>query len=252
MGRDRGGRIGNLTYVLVHGAWHGGWCYREVARLLRAAGHEVFTPTLTGLGERSHLRGQPINLETHVQDIANVLLWEDLHNVVLAGHSYGGMVVTGVADRLAERISALVYLDAFVPERSGDSLFSLSGPSVVETFKSANTDGLTIAPIPAAAFEVVEAKRAWVDQKCVRHPVATTLQALELSGRYLSVARKLYVLATGWGDVPFRAIRDRLDRDASWQMHELPCGHDLMIDMPGETARLLAGLAQSPSTGEEP
>lgn len=235
----------------MHGAWHGGWCYRDVARLLRAAGHEVFTPTLTGLGERSHLRGHPINLETHVQDIANVLLWEDLHNVVLAGHSYGGMVVTGVADRLAERISALVYLDAFVPERSGDSLFSLSGPSVIETFKTAAPDGLSIAPLPAAAFAVVEDKRAWVDQKCVNHPVATTLQGLKLSGRYSSVPRKHYVIATGWGDAPFRATAERLGKDASWQVHELPCGHDLMIDMPGETARLLAGLAQSVSIGED-
>ncbi|MEA2679624.1 MAG: hypothetical protein QOK03_1346 [Candidatus Binataceae bacterium] len=86
------------TFVLVHGAWHGGWCYKPVARLLRNAGHEVYTPTLTGLGERSHLMSPTIDLATHVKDIVNVLRWEELSDVVLAGHSYGGMVITGVAD----------------------------------------------------------------------------------------------------------------------------------------------------------
>jgi pimeloyl-ACP methyl ester carboxylesterase len=235
--------IRNSSYVLVHGAFHGGWCYRDVARSLRAAGHEVFTPTLTGLGERSHLRGHPINLGTHVQDVVNVLLWEDLYSVVLVGHSYGGMVVTGVADRLTERISALVYLDAFVPEGAHDSVFSLSGPSVIESLKGASADGLSIAPFPAEIFGVVEAKRAWVDEKCVSHPVATSLQTLDLSGRYLAVPRKHYVLATGWGDAPFRSTWERFSKDDSWHVHELPCGHDVMIDMPDEITRLLAALA---------
>jgi pimeloyl-ACP methyl ester carboxylesterase len=242
-GLRKGGRISAQSYVLVHGAFHGGWCYRDVARSLRAAGHEVFTPTLTGLGERSHSRSHPINLETHVQDIVNVLLWEDLHSVVLVGHSYGGMVITGVADRLAERMSALVYLDAFVPEGNHDSLFSLAGPSVIETFKGASADGRSIAPISAEAFGVVEAKRAWVDEKCVGHPVSTTLQALELSGRYLTVPNKHYVLATGWGDAPFRRYWERFSKDDSWHVHQMPCGHDVMIDMPEEIAGLLATLA---------
>src|ERR1700756_204560 len=97
------------TFVLVHGGGHGGWCYRKVARLLREAGHEVFTPTLTGLAERSHLVSPSTDLETHIADIVNLLAWEDLQDIILVGHSYGGMVITGVADRAADRIAELVY-----------------------------------------------------------------------------------------------------------------------------------------------
>lgn len=104
------------NFVLVHGAWHGGWCWKRVARILRAKGHEVYTPSLTGLAERSHLVNRNVNLETHILDIVNLLQWEELSDVVLCGHSYGGQVITGAADRSADRIGALVYLDAFVPE----------------------------------------------------------------------------------------------------------------------------------------
>src|SRR4029434_2852764 len=109
------------TYVLVHGAWHGGCCWARVARLLRDAGHEVYTPTLTGLGERAHLARPETDLETHVQDVAAVLESEERRQVRLGGHSYGGMVITGVAARTSGRIAHLVYLDAFVPE-AGKSL----------------------------------------------------------------------------------------------------------------------------------
>jgi pimeloyl-ACP methyl ester carboxylesterase len=115
------------NFVLVHGAWIGGWCWRPNAQALRKAGHEVFTPTLTGLGERSHLMNPSINLDTHVADIVNVIKHEELSDIVLVGHSYGGMVVTGVADTLADKIRSLVYLDAFVPE-SGQALVDLAPP----------------------------------------------------------------------------------------------------------------------------
>jgi pimeloyl-ACP methyl ester carboxylesterase len=104
------------TFVLVHGAWHGGWCYARVARLLRAAGHDVYTPTLTGVGERAHLAALSMTLTTHVRDIVNVLEYENLSDVILCGHSYGGMVITGVAAAAGERIRTLFYLDAFLPE----------------------------------------------------------------------------------------------------------------------------------------
>src|SRR5882757_3357550 len=119
------------TIVLVHGAWHGGWCYRRVADLLRADGHRVYVPTLTGLGERSHLLTRSINLSTHIADIANLLRWEDLQRIVLVGHSYGGMVVTGVADAMAERVSSLVYLDAFLPT-AGKSFHDIIPAEVAE------------------------------------------------------------------------------------------------------------------------
>src|SRR5271167_937589 len=103
------------TFVLVHGAWHGGWCYKRVAQLLREAGHEIYTPTLTGVGERVHLMTPAVTLDTHIQDILNVIRFEELADVVLCGHSYGGMVITGVADKVPDKIRSLVYLDAFVP-----------------------------------------------------------------------------------------------------------------------------------------
>src|ERR1700677_1066166 len=109
------------TFVLVHGGWHGGWCYSRLGRILRRAGHDVYTPTLTGLGERSHLSYMPINLDTHILDVQNVILWEDLSDVVLCGHSYGGLVISGVADRIPERIDSLVFIEAVLPE-DGDSL----------------------------------------------------------------------------------------------------------------------------------
>ena len=136
------------NFVLVHGAWVGGWCWRSNAQALRRAGHEVYTPTLTGLGERSHLLSPSINLDTHVTDILNVFQHEELSDVVLVGHSYGGMVVTGVADVLPDNIKSLVYLDAFVPE-NGQSLLSLL-PSGGPAPKAVNE--YCLAPLPAAEF----------------------------------------------------------------------------------------------------
>jgi len=115
-----------FTFVIVHGAWGGGWAFKEVERLLRADGHLVYRPTLTGQGERVHLSGPDVSLSTHIQDVVNVIEWEDLHDVVLVGHSYGGMVVTGVADRVPDRIGHLIYLDAMVPE-DGESVNTTGG-----------------------------------------------------------------------------------------------------------------------------
>jgi pimeloyl-ACP methyl ester carboxylesterase len=125
--------VNGQTIVLVHGAWHGGWCYGRVADLLRAAGHRVYTPTLTGLGERSHLLTPSVDLSTHIADIINMIRWEDIRQIVLVGHSYGGMVVTGAADAMTDRVSALVYLDAFLPT-AGRSFHDILPPEVAEGF----------------------------------------------------------------------------------------------------------------------
>ena len=120
------------TFVLVHGAWHGSWCWKRVRRALQARGHEVFTPTLTGVGERSHLLAPQVDLDTHINDVVNCVKWEELSDVVLCGHSYGGCVIRGAADRIADRIGALVYLDAFVPE---------TGRSLHDTLPQKTRDG---------------------------------------------------------------------------------------------------------------
>lgn len=230
--------------VLVHGAWHGGWCYRRVADRLRAAGRRVYTPTLTGLGERSHLLTPAVNLETHIADIANLIRWEDLHGIVLVGHSYGGMVVTGVADALRDRVAALVYLDAFLPA-AGKSLHEIVPAEVAEAQvqSAAASGGLTVPPIPAAAFNVNEADREWMDSLCTPHPLATLTQPIELTGAHASIAIKSYVLATN-NPVPLFAEHARtMRREPTCKSYELPCGHDVMLDLPRETAAIIEEAA---------
>lgn len=231
------------TIVLVHGAWHGGWCYRDVARLLRAQGHEVFIPTLTGLGERSHLRNLPVNLSTHIEDVVNLCLWEDLRDVVLVGHSYGGIVVTGAADRIADRVARLVYLDAFVPQ-DGDSLATMIGEEGLKFLRTLLTpDGLSFRPFSAEAWGVVDDKRAWVDGKCCNHPVATMFEPIRLDGAFGDKPRR-YVLATGSGSSErsaFTRFYDRFQSDPAWDVRSIASGHDMMVDMPEETARVIIG-----------
>lgn len=228
--------------VLVHGAWHGGWCWSRVARRLRAGGHEVHVPTLTGLGERSHLLDRRIDLDTHVEDVLGVLRWEELGDVVLCGHSYGGMVVSGVADRAPERVAALVYLDAYVP-RDGQSLFDLQLPERRDGLVAAAQArgwGWLLPPTPAEVFAVNEADRAWVDRQCVPHPLACFAQPIRLSGGIGRVGRRLYVQAAGYAPSAFALIAEQLRQDAAWRVETLPCGHDAMVDMPDAVAALLA------------
>src|SRR5437762_6823714 len=144
------------SFVLTHGAWHGSWCWKRVRRLLQAQGHDVFTPTLTGVGERSHLLSRDVNLETHIDDVTNVIRWEELSDVVLCGHSYGGAVISGVADRVPNRIGALVYLDAFVLE-NGQSLHDTLPPAqrtLQIELAGRHGDGWKVPPIPGEVFNV--------------------------------------------------------------------------------------------------
>jgi pimeloyl-ACP methyl ester carboxylesterase len=168
------------TFLLIHGGWHGGWCWKKVTAHLRAAGHEVFTPTLTGLGERAHLATPQIGLETHLQDVLGVLEHEDLREVVLVGHSYGGMVIAGVAARAPERLRHLAYLDAFVPE-VGQSLWDLlTDPAARERFEGlARTEGdgwrIPLPWEPALRNWGVadEADLRWMIPRMSPHPIKT-------------------------------------------------------------------------------
>jgi pimeloyl-ACP methyl ester carboxylesterase len=231
------------TFVLVHGSWHGGWCYARVARLLRAAGHDVFTPTLTGMGERSHLAGLDINLDMHVRDIVNVFEYEELADVILCGHSYAGMVITGVAGEIPERIRCLFYLDAFVP-LSGQSFFDVVTQDVVTWFLSlAAQNGGKVPPIPAASFNVNAADAARVDAICVPQSIASYAQAVRVGAEAVRVARRVYVFASANGMQTFRPFYERLLEDPAWAVHSVPCGHDIMLDKPSELADLLAAEA---------
>lgn len=228
------------TYVLVHGAWHGGWCWVRVAERLRAAGHTVFTPTLSGLADRAHLLAPTISLQTHIRDVADLLRWEELRDVVLVGHSYGGMVIAGAADRAAERIKTLVFLDAFTPKH-GECAMDLRTPEqAAATFEAARArgQGWRIPPTPAATFLVNQADRAWVDAKCTDLPLACFTERLHLSGAAERIADRVYIRASGYPSVPFdTALADA--RAAGWPCHEVPVGHDVMVDAPAQLTAIL-------------
>jgi pimeloyl-ACP methyl ester carboxylesterase len=230
------------TFVLVHGAWHGGWCFKRVAQILRKGGHQVFTPTLTGLGERSHLMSPGIDLDTHIQDIVNVFHWEELSDVVLCGHSYGGMVITGVSDRIADKVRSLVYLDAFVPA-NGQSVTDFLPPDLMSGMRDdarQNGGGYLLTPIPAEVFKLNERDAGWVDRMCVKHPLACFEQKIRLTGAFFQVPRHSYVLATGYGPPqPFIAVAERLKQNKNWKVANFSCGHDVMLDLPQETAEVL-------------
>src|SRR5713226_6601021 len=160
------------TFVLVHGAWHGGWCWRRVVDILERKGHKVFTPTLTGLGERSHLMSRDINLDTHIADVVNVFKWEDLKDAVLVGHSYAGWVISGVVEQVLPRVRSIVFLDAFMPEGDG-TRFIDNAPEVSRRVTLAAFErGEVSLPAPTAAtFDVNEKDRSWVDSKMTPQPL---------------------------------------------------------------------------------
>ena len=231
------------TFVLVHGAWHGGWCWRRVADLLERQGHKVFSPTLTGLGERSHLMRAGIDVSTHVTDIVNVLKWESLTNVVLCGHSYGGMVVSGVAEKAGSAIASIVFLDAFVPE-NGDSMAALTSQAVRDNLKAASERGdLGVPPRPAAAFLVNEKDQAWVDSLCGPQPIGTMMEKLTITGARERIAKKAYIRAGAYPNPGFDIAYARVKADKSWRTYEVPCGHDVMVDMPERLAEILTEVA---------
>ena len=199
---------------------------------------------VTGLGERSHLLTRSINLSTHITDITNMIRWEDLQQVVLVGHSYGGMVATGVADAMSDKVSALVYLDAFLPT-AGKSLHDILPTEVAEAqvHSARASGGLSVPPIPAAAFNVNEEDRLWVDSLCTPHPLGTLTQPIELTGSHARIANKSYVLATK-NPIPFfQDFARSMRSERSSISCELPCGHDVMIDLPKETAAIIEEAA---------
>ena len=233
------------TFVLLHGAWHGGWCYSRVARLLRSKGYDVFTPTLTGLGERSHLASPAINASTHVQDVLNVIAFEGLNDIVLVGHSYGGQIITAVADAVPDKVRSLVYLDAFVGE-DGKSIFDMDSPAATAAYidMAQSNGGGTVPPLPSTVFGVNSVDQAWVDSRCTPGSLATWSERLSLTGRHKLITNRSYVLATG-GNGPFKPVYDRVRAEGGWRTYEFDCGHDVMVDMPQQTVDILELAATS-------
>jgi pimeloyl-ACP methyl ester carboxylesterase len=233
------------TYLLVHGAWGGNHSWRDFAPILWAAGHEVFTPCLTGLGERVHLARPETNLSDHIQDVLNVIEYQDLHDIVLVGHSYGGMVVTGVADRAPDRIRHLVYEDAFLP-RDGESCWPAE-----RVEQSVGEDGWSVLrpevlpetgpPGPANAGQLI--RRSAQPARTLDEPVHLSRRTEEHD------FSRTYVKAAGRPKTPederrgsFWEAAARVSADSAWRYFELPCGHGIHRELPKEFAGILLAL----------
>lgn len=231
------------TVVLVHGGWFGGWVWKYVTPHLRDAGHEVFTPTLTGLGERVHLATPDVGLGTHIQDIINVLEYEDLQQVVLVGHSYGGMVITGVADRAASRIEQLIYIDAFVPE-DGQSLHDLT-PAPAETRRyyqelaASQGDGWRIPLEPEWRTGPLDLL-PWLNERWTDHPLKCFEEPLTLHCPEQAPPPRTYIRCTE--NHATGMLFEKFATAPDWRVRELAAEHAAMVSAPQKLARLLLEL----------
>jgi pimeloyl-ACP methyl ester carboxylesterase len=233
-------------FVIVHGAWGGAYSWnRWVVPRLREAGHAVFTPTLTGLGERAHLANPDVTLDTHVQDVANVLFYEDLTEVILVGHSYGGMVITGVAGRAPERLAQLVYLDAFVPE-DGQSLVDLTGPEGAARTRAAaeaEGDGWRVPGMPPPPSTPADLL-AWTTPRRNMQPLRTFTDPVRLSNGPIQLPRTYVYCSAKDGNDAFLKFATRLQSDPAWRYYDVPTGHNLMYSAVDETVRILREVAE--------
>jgi pimeloyl-ACP methyl ester carboxylesterase len=229
------------AFVLVHGGTHGGWCWSRVAGRLRAAEHLVFTPTMTGLGERYHLTGPSVNLDTHIQDLVGVLEWEDLRETVLVAHSYGGYPVTGAVDRIPERVGQIIYLDALIG-RSGTALFDLAPPeTTAEKIATAHEvgGGMVLAGLDVERYGITDpGDRGWVTERITPQPLSTYTTRLRLE----------HPVGNGKPCSFIRCTQPRLASveeshqfagQVGLSLVEITAGHDAMVTAPAELSDLL-------------
>lgn len=232
------------TFVLVHGTGHGGWCWQKVANILRSSGSRVYAQTLTGVGDRSHLLDCGVDLSTHITDVANLLFYEDLSDVILVGHSYSGMVITGVATEVPERLGQLIYLDAYVPEE-GECEVDLWPQELKDemNFDSAKSRGLRPPPSPEL-MGINDPKLAeWVRERTTQHPMDTYTQPVPKGNKQsVSIPRAFISCTTGPLASLFGRFADKA-RDENWQVREIETGHDAMLTAPDEVVRNLLELA---------
>ncbi|MGH3319152.1 MAG: alpha/beta fold hydrolase [Streptosporangiaceae bacterium] len=235
-----------LTFVLVHGGFHGGWCWRRVADRMRAAGHRVFTPTLTGLGERAHLLDERVGVETFVADVVGVLEAEELTDVVLVGHSHGGMSITGAADRVPDRIRRLVYLDALIVE-DGHTGFDEIPPGVVaERIDQAKefSGGVAMPPFSPDAFAVTDpADSAWLRRRLTPHPVRSYRDTVALRHPVGNGLPCTYIACTHPFYPPLESSRRWARARSDWEWREIGTGHDAMIIAPEMLTQTLIDTA---------
>jgi len=234
------------NYVLVHGTWGGGWYWRDVAELLRAKGHRVFTPTLTGLGERAHLVSRATDLDTHIADVAAVIACEQLSDVVLVGTSYAGLVISGVADRMPQQISALIYLNAALPTNGQCMLDTVSAERRAAVVKLADDEGdgyrIPTSLVLDTGIADEAARRDFLSRMSP-HPLPSLLQPIRLTGKYLGVAQKAYVLATKKISHRFAEYHAWAKQEPGWTAREIASYHYPMVTEPEATAELLMTFA---------
>jgi len=234
------------TFVLVHGAWHGGWCWSRVTDRLRAAGHQVFTPTQTGLGERKHLLSKDITLDTFAKDITNVIEAEELNKIVLVGHSFGGLAISGVADAMPERIRHLVYLDSLMVEGGKSPFDSLPADVVAARRKAAeeSSGGLSLPNPPPSAFGVSDATDTeWVKRRLTPHPLGTYTSKQNIKGPVGNNLPRTYIHCTNPSYAALQASRDWVRSQPGWRWAEIATGHDAMVTAPDELTRMLIGVS---------
>jgi pimeloyl-ACP methyl ester carboxylesterase len=232
------------TFLVAHGAWSAGWAWKKMHPLMAAAGHRLVTPTYTGLGEREHLANPAIDLETHIQDMLGVIKFEQLEDFVLIGHSYGGMVATGVADRVPERISRLIYLDAFVP-RDGQAMVDLlSGDAAAQLRAAAKSgDGWRIAPSPIPPDTSAEDAQ-WIHALRLPQPIRTLETPIHLQHGDTRIARSyVYYTRIGTGD-PFHAFAARAKAER-WDYRELDASHSAHVTAPQALMSLLNSIVSA-------
>ncbi|HEY1545290.1 MAG TPA: alpha/beta fold hydrolase [Xanthobacteraceae bacterium] len=232
------------TFMLVHGAYHGGWCWRRVADHLEARGHKVYAPSLTGNGDRSHLMSKEINLDTQIADIANLVTWEDLHDICLVAHSFGGWPASGALEMIHDRVASIVWLDAFMPEdgQKGTDFISPYSRKAMEEAMARGEAGRK--PPPAKTFSKSTKDYAWIDSKLAPQPNGPAMQAIRLTGKRETIARKTYIRAPSYPQAAFDKAYAACKADKSWRTYIYEdTGHDVMIDRPEWVADVLMVVA---------
>jgi pimeloyl-ACP methyl ester carboxylesterase len=228
------------TFVLIHGAWHGGWCWRRVADLLEAKGHKVFAPSLTGSGDRSHLLSKDVTLDTHITDVVNLFKWEDIKDACLVAHSYGGWPCSGALEQIGDRVSSIVWLDAFKPEsgQKGTDFASEFSRKAMEEAVAKGEPGRK-GP-PSKMFFVNEKDQAWVDSMLTLQPNGVATQPIKLTGARERIGKKTYIRAPRYPQAAFDKALAECKADQGWRTFETTnAGHDVMVDAPEWLADIL-------------
>lgn len=229
------------TYVLIHGSCHGGWCWKKLTPLLGKIGHKVYTPTLTGLGERSHLVNRDIGLDTHILDIIQMLEYEDLNDVILVGHSYGGLVIGGVTEKVPQRVRRLIYLDACIPQDNRSAFDLVPGLETIYKERRLRDEGKEwlVASYKPEEFGVTDHDDIkWMSTRLSPMPWHTLDQPIRITNPLSKRLRKSFICLSEFGHSQFKSQKD----PASWDYHELMRGHDAMITAPKELVELLESL----------